>query len=634
MTTAWLTAALFNADRRRGSAAACAALRQLLIGGEALSLPHVRRALAALPGTELINGYGPTECTTFTDDVSIPRDTAGRRASIPIGAADRRTRRSTCSTERRRRCRSAIVGELYVGGRGSRAATSRRPELDAERFVADHLRPAASGCTAPAICVRWLPDGALEFVGRADHQVKIRGFRIELGEIETRLGALPGVTAVRGDRARRRPGRQAARRATSCRRAATRSRRRASRARSRRVLPEFMVPAAFVTLAALPVTANGKLDRARAAARRERAAGPGAAVPRAVGRARGGDLPRVRRGARPRRVGALDGFFELGGNSLLVPASCSRACATPGCPRSRRRSSSPRRRRPRSRARSTASAAPASGAPRPPPRRRRADEPIAIVGMAGRFPGAPDVEAFWENLCAGRETIRVFAPQELDPSIPAALRSDPAYVAARGVLDDVELFDAGFFGISPLEAQLIDPQHRHFLEVSWHALEHAGYVPETAPGPIGVFGGMYNATYFQRHLVAAARRRRAALGELPLMLGNEKDYVTTRVAHKLGLTGPGGQRPHRCSTSLVATAMAMDSLRNGGCDLALAGGVGDHLPAEQRLPLPGGRDGLARRPHAPVRRAGRRHGVLRRRRDRRAAPAGGRDRRRRSRSTP
>src|SRR5262249_21238364 len=158
-----------------------------------------------------------------------------------------------------------------------------------------------------------------------------------------------------------------------------------------------------------------------------------------------------------------------------------------------------------------------------------------------------------------------------DPSIPLAHRSDPSYVPARGILDDVELFDAGFFGITPLEAQLLDPQHRHFLEMSWHALEHAGYVPETAPGAIGIFGGMYNATYFQRHLMqrpdVASR-----LPELAVMLGNEKDYVTSRAAHRLGLTGPAVSVHTACSTSLVAAAMAMDSLRSGSCDVALAGG--------------------------------------------------------------
>src|SRR5262249_41444136 len=182
-----------------------------------------------------------------------------------------------------------------------------------------------------------------------------------------------------------------------------------------------------------------------------------------------------------------------------------------------------------------------------------------------------------------------------DPSIPLAHRSDPSYVPARGILDDVELFDAGFFGITPLEAQLLDPQHRHFLEMSWHALEHAGYVPETAPGAIGIFGGMYNATYFQRHLMqrpdVASR-----LPELAVMLGNEKDYVTSRVAHRLGLTGPAVSVHTACSTSLVAAAMAMDSLRSGSCDIALAGGGGVPRPPPGRHLFQGGAKGSPDRP--------------------------------------
>ncbi|MGN6153292.1 MAG: amino acid adenylation domain-containing protein [Lysobacteraceae bacterium] len=209
-------------------------------------------------------------------------------------------------------------------------------------------------------------------------------------------------------------------------------------------------------------------------------------------------------------------------------------------------------------------------------------EPIAIVGMAGRFPGADDVEAFWRNLCDGRESIRFFRPDELDPSIPSALRDDPGYVPARGVLDGVDCFDAAFFGIAPLEAQLMDPQHRHFLETAWHALEHAGYVPETAPGRVGVFGGMYNATYYQRHVLAHPELI-ARLGEMPTMLANEKDYLTSRAAHRLGLDGPAVSVHTACSTSLVATILAMDSLRAGHCELALAGGVAITCPPNSGL---------------------------------------------------
>ena len=569
VTTAWLTAALFNAivddDPRH-----LAGLRQLYTGGEALSVAHVRRALAALPDTELHNGYGPTECTTFTTTHRIGRELSADARAVPIGRPIADTRCYVLAPDGAP-VPIGIVGELFVGGRGVARGYLARPELDAERFVPDHVggdgRLYRTGDR-----VRWRDDGTLDFVGRADQQIKLRGFRIELGEIEARLGAIAGVAAcavvVRDDGAigKRLVAYVVGNGADDI--SALRL-----RTALAAVLPEFMVPAIYVGLAALPVTANGKLDRA--------------ALP-----APGRDRPelavayRAPADARERaicgvfadvlgldRVGTLDGFFDLGGNSLLaltliarlrdagLPAiSTARFFAAP-TPEALARAMTDGDR--------TTAAAPRA--------RARADEPIAIVGMAGRFPGAADVAALWRNLCDGVESIRFFAPDELDPSIPSAVRTDPAYVPARGVLDGVELFDAGFFGMSPLEASLTDPQHRHFLEVAWHALEHAGYIPERTPGPIAIFGGMYNATYYQRHLWTRPDQA-GRLGELQVMLGNEKDYVTTRVAHKLGLTGPAVSVHTACSTSLVATAMAMDALRSGACDLALAGGVAITCP--------------------------------------------------------
>jgi amino acid adenylation domain-containing protein len=568
VTTMWLTAALFNSvvdeDPRLLSG-----LRQLFTGGEALSPAHVKKALAALPQTELVNGYGPTECTTFTTTYSIPRDLPADVA-IPIGAPIADTQ---CYVLDRASAPVpvGIVGELYVGGLGVARGYLARPELDRERFVANIYGEGRLYRTGDR--VRWRSDGTIDFLGRADNQIKLRGFRIELGEIETRLGALPGVQAcavvvrsegplgkrlvayvVPSDPALAAPP--------------------VLRTQLAKVLPEFMVPATFVTLAALPVTANGKLDRAMLPV--PTSARPELAQPyRAPTGDREATICRVFATMLGLdQVGALDGFFELGGNSLLsvrllgklrdaglpeISPAIFFAAPTPA-------------------ALAKALDAPAQIAmPATRTRAARSDEPIAIIGFAGRFPGAGDVAAFWDNLCAGKESITTFAPHELDPSIPAAHKNDPAYVPARGVLEGVELFDHAFFGISPLEAQLLDPQHRHFLEVAWHALEHAGHVPESAPGPIGIFGGMYNATYFQRHL-ALRPDVAGRLGELALMLGNEKDYVTTRVAHKLGLTGPAVSIHTACSTSLVAAAMAMDSLRNGACDIALAGGVAITCP--------------------------------------------------------
>ena len=206
------------------------------------------------------------------------------------------------------------------------------------------------------------------------------------------------------------------------------------------------------------------------------------------------------------------------------------------------------------------------------------DAGIAIVALAGRFPGARDVESFWKNLVEGKETISRFGEDEMEPGSPAdmAARTSPDYVRARGILEGVEMFDAGFFKISPREAEVTDPQQRVFLETAWEALERAGYDPERFPGAIGVFAGMSNNTYYLANL----HGRPDVLvrsGEFP-MLGNEKDYLATRVSYKLNLRGPSLNIVTACSTSLVAVCQAVQSLLTHQCDMALAGGVSIGVP--------------------------------------------------------
>ncbi len=207
-----------------------------------------------------------------------------------------------------------------------------------------------------------------------------------------------------------------------------------------------------------------------------------------------------------------------------------------------------------------------------------ATDGVAIVGMAGRFPGADSVEALWENLLAGRDAITHFRPDQLSPLVPAAIRAHPRHVAARGVLADVERFDAAFFGIPPREATLIDPQQRVFLELCWNALEHAGIDPARAGGGIGVYAGTSNNSY--RKLLDLRPDLLAASGEFAAMLASEKDYVATRVAHRLGLEGPAISIHTACSTSLVAVAQAWYALMSWQCDIALAGGVNVVVPQE------------------------------------------------------
>jgi amino acid adenylation domain-containing protein len=206
-------------------------------------------------------------------------------------------------------------------------------------------------------------------------------------------------------------------------------------------------------------------------------------------------------------------------------------------------------------------------------------EGIAIVGMAGRFPGAENVEEFWANLVAGRESISFFNDSELAASglDAAELRRRGQYVPARGVLKDADCFDAAFFGVNPKEAEVMDPQQRVFLEACWEALERAGYAPNRMNGSVSVFAGASTNTYVQ-HALEPRPELMELVGADLITYGNDKDYLTPRVAYKLGLKGPALNVSTACSTSLVAVGQACQSLLTYQCDVALAGGVSVRVP--------------------------------------------------------
>ncbi len=205
-------------------------------------------------------------------------------------------------------------------------------------------------------------------------------------------------------------------------------------------------------------------------------------------------------------------------------------------------------------------------------------EQVAIIGMAGQFPGARTVDEFWRNLRDGIESIRPFTSEELEASgVDEKARGDPYFVNAGAILTDADSFDASFFGISVREAEIMDPQHRVFLETAWQALEDAGYDPENFRGLIGIFGGVAPNTYFQNNLVTRSDLLHT-LGRYSVMLGSERDYAITRVSYKLNLTGPSLSVNTACSTSGVAIHLACQSLLSGECDMALAGGARITVP--------------------------------------------------------
>jgi phthiocerol/phenolphthiocerol synthesis type-I polyketide synthase E len=204
-------------------------------------------------------------------------------------------------------------------------------------------------------------------------------------------------------------------------------------------------------------------------------------------------------------------------------------------------------------------------------------EPIAIVGMRGRFPGANELDTYWKNLAEGVESISILSQEEMRASgIPDSISRLPGYVNASPMLDGIDQFDAQFFGFSARDASLTDPQHRLFLETAWEVLEDSGYDPETFPGPIGVFGGSEMSTYLY-HLYQNQNALNYIDG-MQLMVTNDKDHLCTQVSYRLNLKGPSVAVQTTCSTSLVAISLACESLHHLRCDMALAGGVTVRVP--------------------------------------------------------
>jgi amino acid adenylation domain-containing protein len=536
-------------------------LALLVVAGEACPAELVARWA---PGRRFVNAYGPTEIT-----VCATLGTCQPGDEVPsIGRPLPRVRAYVLDAALRP-VPVGIPGELCIGGDGVARGYLHRAALTAERFVADPLGAPGSRMYRTGDRVRWRPDGTLEFLGRMDDQVKLRGFRIEPGEIEEALRRHPAVrdaaVAVRsgptGD------PRLVAYLVTD---GGTETARLRSFLAER--LPEHMVPAVFVVLDALPRTPHGKADRAALPSPEEarREAGPVTSAPRSALEQALADIWKKLLGLD--RVGIDEPFFSLGGSSLLLVQVRSEIAARLG----RRIALVELLQHPTIRslaAHLDESVAPREPAPAAP--HLAGPDAVAIIGWAGRFPGAESVEALWEILRHGREGISFFSPEELAAAgvDPEQVRA-PGFVPACGVLAGAEHFDAAFFGFSPKDALVLDPQHRVFLECAWAALENAGYDPAACPVETGVFGGSEAPRYWLERIGAA--RHPLDAEDYRAGLGNVADNLTTRVAYKLGLRGPALTVLCACSTSLVAVHLACRSLLLGECGMALAGGVSTH----------------------------------------------------------
>ena len=599
-------------------------LREVITTGEQLQITPAMIHLFSQTGAILHNHYGATEfqdATTFT----LSGDPTDWPALPPIGRPLSNVQIYILD-EWGQPVPIGQVGELYIGGVGVARGYLKRPELNKIRFIPNLLVPPlrewASG-PSPQTCpeelrnrggsrggtgrlyrtgdlARYRANGTIENLGRADYQVKIRGVRIELGEIEAVLAKHPAVrenavmahessstghkrlvayVVSRSDSLPNVGGGKGGAQIDALLHSYLSER-----------LPDYMLPEAFVVLDEMPLTPSGKINRRALPAPKtfRRTLASPVSMPQSETEQL---LAKIWEDVlNIEAVGIHDNFFDIGATSLLLiqvhkavvetfdsklstltlfqyPTIHSLAQQLSQPVKSHdqivQKSSKIERKSIRKR-----------GA-------RRSD--VAIIGMSGRFPDAKDLDTFWQNLRDGVESISFFSDEELQQH-DSALLNHPNYVKAGAVLPNIEWFDASFFGISAKEAATMDPQQRLFLECAWEALENAGYNPETYSGSVGVYAGSSISTYLVNNvspnLGYSANRPliEADMLQLQVKLGNDRNYLATRVSYKLNLKGPSVNVQTACSTALVAVHLARQSLLNGECDMVLAGGISIIVP--------------------------------------------------------
>ncbi|WP_295885960.1 polyketide synthase [uncultured Thiohalocapsa sp.] len=547
-------------------------LRLCIVSGERLTAELVDAFRRALPDTALVNLYGCSEvpeisCTAITPDTAL--DDSGAPIGRPIPGTEVRI-----VDDDLREVAPGETGELLAGGPLLAGGYLHRPEETAARFIA-HPFGGSGRLYRTGDRVRLGADGQLRFAGRGDDQVKVRGHRIELSAVEAAVLACAGDVEAAAAVVQQDPG-LAENRSLVVFVTPARLDTRGLLGRLRAGVARHLVPQRVIALDHLPTTPSGKLDRRRLAALSSTApASPAAADGDTQGRIAQLWCEVLQRDA----VGPQDGFFDVGGDSLALAQLHGRLQdAFPHC----RLTPAQLLEYPTIAAqaaylgRAPGRAAEAAAGPVQAHRdgQGAAAQEIAVIGMACRFPGAATPEAFWQGLRDGVDAIADFSDAELEQPDPR-LRADPDYVKAGAVLDDIAGFDADLFGYTDKEAALLDPQQRLLLECAWEAMERAGVVPG---GRIGVYAGSSQSGYFLNQVATHRPVTEATLQEYQANLANDRNFLATRIAYKLALSGPAMTVQTACSTGLVVVHLACQALRAGECDAALAGAVALRVP--------------------------------------------------------
>ncbi|PVC81635.1 non-ribosomal peptide synthetase [Streptomyces sp. CS090A] len=570
---------------------------KVLCGGEALP-DGLKNQLVARG--EAWNLYGPTETTIWSAAKRLSRE-----EPVTIGSPIANTQLYVLD-QTLNPLPLGVTGELHIAGDGVALGYHRKPELTAERFLDNPFAPGRLYRTGDR--ARRLPNGEIVVLGRMDHQVKLRGHRVELGEIEAVLDAHPviGRSVVLLGHA----GLSDRLTAYYTGNGAPPVDEALLRAELAKTLPAYMLPATFVALDAFPLTANGKIDRARLAESAQAVPLPAAGTTAAGSRVAALDVERTVRGIFEEVLGSRDidrgaGFFDIGGDSFAAIEAVERInhefglsmrptslFAHPSVTAMARHltgllpaGEAPEGQPPAEPARAgrpAAAAQPVGPGPHsdPPTAAPAADgtaldDAIAVIGISCRFPGAMDHRAFWSALVEGRSGSTSWSADELRTlGVPEELITRPGYVPQRSVVDGRAEFDASFFDISPRDAEFMDPQARLLLQHAWQALEDAGYRPEDVPGTSVTTS---TSTNFYQALLPALMANASG----PRVLASSETYaawlfaqggtVPTMISTKLGLRGPSMAVSTNCSSALSAVHVACQGLLAGDVDQAIVG---------------------------------------------------------------
>jgi len=559
-------------------------IKHFIIGGEELPGKLAEQFLKCFdPVPPLItNVYGPTECCVVSTCYRVLPGTSDQVPVIPIGNPMPNVQVYILDKAGQSQP-IGVIGELFISGNGVSRGYLNRPELTGEKFVDNPFIPGKRMYRSGDLA-RWLTDSNIEFRGRQDHQVKIRGYRVELGEIENRLLNHKDIREVVATALEE----QGEDRADLYIAAYFVSQRKFQLSELRGYLsgelPQYMMPAYFVPLEKMPVTTNGKIDRKALPLPKSACLKSETTYVAPMDDNEKQVIEIWKEILKQDTVGIDDNFFDIGGNSLHLIRLNSRlkeafARDIPVASMFRYptvRSFVKYLTGNESQDDKIKTAAPTAIELTPA---RASGSEVAVIGMSGRFPGAKNIREFWNNLKNGVESISFFADEELKQTgIEPGMLKERNYVKARAILEEevFEYFDARFFGYTPHEAEIMDPQVRLFHECAWEALEDAGYCPESPGISIGLYAGASTNTFWEALVLLSGRG--SELGQWTAGQLANKDHLCSRISYKLNLNGPVFTVLTACSTSLVAIHLASRAIISGECDMALAGGVAIALP--------------------------------------------------------